>query len=293
MRKSLLIVLTFLFTATYAQDDLEGLFGEDETTNYAFATFKSSRIIIGESVEQTAAGNLIFDIQHQFGAFNTGFNNFYGLDQALMRLGFIYGITDWMAVGIGRTNLEKTYDASLKIKVLRQSTGKRNIPFTLSYFGDIAVNSLPWADNIQYYFSHRLTYTNQILIARKFSSKVSAQLTPTVIHRNLVATQQDENDVYGLGFGGRLKLTNRLSVNGEYFLVLSQKAAADYHNSLSLSLDIETGGHIFQLYFSNSYGMLAQQFVPETEGDWLGGDIHFGFNLSRTFVTRKPKEFRE
>lgn len=143
------------------------------------------------------------------------------------------------------------------------------------------------------YFSSRLTYTNQILIARKFSSSVSIQLTPTYIHRNFVETSKDDNDVWALGVGGRFKLSKRISLNLEYYYIISQETAKNYDNSLTIGFDIETGGHVFQLFFSNSRGITEQQFIPETTGNWLNGDIHFGFNISRTFVLKKPKEFRE
>lgn len=296
MKKYSLVLVAFLFTVSplLAQDDLENLFGGEETTDYAFATFKSARIILGQSVEQPANGNLLFDIQHQFGAVNSGYSEFFGLDQAATRLGFTYGITDWLMVGIGRTAFQKMVDGSVKIKLLRQSTGKRNMPFSLSYYGDIGVDGMDYSNQeFVYYFSHRLTYVNQLLLAKKFNSSVSVQLTPTHIHRNLVTRTVDNNDVFALGAGGRFKVSNRMSINLEYFYLLSKQTALDNLNSLSFSLDMETGGHIFQLYFSNSAGTLDQQFIPNTQGSWLKGDIHFGFNISRNFVLKKPKEFKD
>jgi hypothetical protein len=296
MNKILFVLISILFSTNYlsAQNDLDDLFGEEETINYTFATFKATRIILGQSVEQPSSGNLIFDIQHQFGAVNSGYKEFFGLDQAVTRLGFAYGVKPWLTFGIGRTAFQKTVDGSMKIRFLRQSSGKRNMPFTLSYFGNIGMDGLDYSTRpIAYYFTHRLSFVNQILIARKFNSSVSIQLMPTIIHRNLVERIIDENDVYALGAGGRFKLSQRISMNLEYFLVLSSQTAADFHNSLNVSFDIETGGHVFQLYFSNSNGMLEQQFIPATQGNWFAGDIHFGFNISRTFVLKKPSEFAD
>lgn len=295
---SLLLIL-FISNLTpkhsYSQDDLMDLFESDEpSTEYSYATFKTTRISLGQSVENPANGNLIFDIQHHFGRLNTGAYEFFGLDQSNTRLGFQYGITDWLTIGLGRASFEKLYDGSLKIKVVRQSKGKVNMPFSISYFGDMGINTLKWQDTARTnYFSSRLTYTNQILIARKFSSSVSIQLTPTYIHRNFVETSKDDNDVWALGVGGRVKLSKRISLNLEYYYIISQETAKNYDNSLTLGFDIETGGHVFQLFFSNSRGITEQQFIPETTGNWLNGDIHFGFNISRTFVLKKPKEFRE
>ena len=196
-----------------AQDDMMDLFGDEEPTiEYTYATFKTTRISLGQSVENPANGNLIFDIQHHFGRLNEGAYEFFGLDQATLRLGLQYGITDWLAIGIGRSSFEKTYDGSVKAKILRQSTGARNMPVSISYFGNIGINSLKFADTTRTnYFSSRLSYTNQLLIARKFNSAISIQLTPTFIHRNLVETTSDDNDVWAMGAGGRFKLTIELA----------------------------------------------------------------------------------
>lgn len=278
-----------------AQDDLMDMLGDTEpTTDYAFATFKSTRISLGQSVENPANGNLIFDIQHHFGPANSGFDDFFGLDQATTRLGLQYGLTDWLVVGIGRTTLEKTVDGSLKAKLLRQSTGAVNMPVSVSYFGSMALSTLKLADPVRTnYFSSRLSYAHQLLIARKFSPAISIQLSPTFIHRNLVEKNIDDNDVLALGAGGRFKLSNRVSLNLEYYYVLSTQTAKDYDNSLTLGFDIETGGHVFQLFLTNSQGIIEEHFIPRTSGKWLNGDIHFGFNITRTFVLKKPKEFRD
>lgn len=278
-----------------AQDDLMDMLGDTEpTTDYAFATFKSTRISLGQSVENPANGNLIFDIQHHFGPANSGFDDFFGLDQATTRLGLQYGLTDWLVIGIGRTTLEKTVDGSLKAKLLRQSTGAVNMPVSVSYFGSMALSTLKLADPVRTnYFSSRLSFAHQLLIARKFSPAISIQLSPTFIHRNLVEKNIDDNDVLALGAGGRFKLSNRVSLNLEYYYVLSTQTAKDYDNSLTLGFDIETGGHVFQLFLTNSQGIIEEHFIPRTSGKWLNGDIHFGFNITRTFVLKKPKEFRD
>lgn len=167
------------------------------------------------------------------------------------------------------------------------------MPVSISYFGSIAVNSLKISDTSHRdNFSDRLSYVNQLLIARKFSNAISLQLTPTFIHRNLVEKTVDDNDVWALGAGGRFKLSNRISLNLEYYWVISEQTAKDFHDSFTIGFDIETGGHVFQLFFTNSLSIIEQHFIPETTGDWLKGDIHFGFNISRAFVLSKPKEFR-
>lgn len=292
----LCFIILFLPFGLFAQDDdLMDMFADEEPTiDYTFATFKTTRVVIGQSIENPANGNLIFDIQHRFGTLNTGFEEFFGLDQATTRLGFQYGITDWLAIGIGRSTLEKTYDASLKVKILRQSTGKRKMPVSLNYFVNMGINSLQWQDEErENYFSSRLSYTHQLLVARKISRGISLQLMPTLNHFNLVETVEDDNDVFSLGAAGRFKLSNRISLNLEYYYLLSQQSRKDYQDSFSIGIDIETGGHVFQLHATNSAGIIEQHFIPRTEGKWLNGDIHIGFNISRAFVLKKPKEFKE
>lgn len=267
-----------------AQEDLLQLLEPEPGTEYTYATFKASRIVNGQSIEGPAKGNLIFVVSHQFGRINQGAYELFGLDQARIRLGFEYGITAWMAVGIGRSSLNKTFDGFIKLKLLRQSAGLKAFPVSVSYFANIALNSLKWAEpERKNYFSSRLSYAHQFLVARKFNRWLSLQITPTMIHRNLVQTRKDQNNVFALGVGGRMKISNRTSVNFEYFYLLPGQTADDFENSLSIGFDIETGGHIFQLYLTNSQGMIEEYFVAQTTGKWLDGDIHFGFSITRTF----------
>ena len=300
MKKYFLFGLVMVLSLTFlnAQDDLMDLLGNDsETVDFAYATFKTSRVINSHSVEQPASGTLLFLIQHRFGRINTGFYELFGLDQATIRFGLEYGINDRLSIGLGRSSYEKTYDGFIKYKVLRQSTGAQKMPVTLSYYGGATINSLKWEDqgieDRTNYFSSRVTYTQMLLIARKFSSNVSIQLMPTYIHKNLVLTTQDANDIFSIGVGGRVKLTNRLSVNAEYFYTPTNQISYDFQQPLSLGIDIETGGHVFQLHFSNAQAFFDSGYITETIGKWGKGDIYFGFNISRVFTLKKPKEFKE
>ncbi len=288
-------ILTILFSAQlFAQDSLMNLFDETPQTVYAEATFKITRIVLGQSTVNPGKGNLIFVIQHHFGYVNQGAYEFFGLDQATIRLGFEYGLTNWLMIGVGRSSYGKTYDGNMKIKILRQSSGNRVMPVSISYFGSVGINSLRQPDKtIDYYFTNRLTFLNQILISRKFNDKISLQLSPSLVHRNLVETPQDDNNIWALGAGGRFLLTKHTSIDAEYFYVLSKKSAADFHNSFSVGFNIETGGHVFQLYVSNSQGIIGQNFIPGSVGNWLKGDVLIGFNITRTFVLKKPKDFRK
>lgn len=290
----LFLLCLFASLSLQAQDDLFDLFETDEPTiDYAFATFKTSRVVYGQSVESPAAGNLLFLIKHNFGAVNSGFYDFFGLDMATIRLGFEYGITDNITIGYGRNSWEKTYDGFVKVKLLRQSSGARNMPLTLSYFAGMAINTLKWHDTERTnYFSSRLSYAHQLLIARKFGEAFSLQLSPTVIHKNLVPTKADKNTSFAAGIGGRYKLSERVTINAEYFYYPDEQTTRNRNDVISLGFDIETGGHVFQIHISNGQAMFERAFITETAGRWENGDIFLGFNITRNFLIIKPKEFR-
>ena len=281
----LLIIAAFATTANAQEDDLLALLGEEEVTDFTYATFKANRIINLHSVENTARGVLDIKISHRFGFLNSGISDLFGLDQASIRIGADYGITKRLMVGFGRSSYEKTYDGFLKYKILRQSSGAKTMPVTASFLATTAIKTIPFQNpDRENYFSSRMYYTFQVLIGRKFSESISVQLSPTVVHRNLVRTSSEANDVYSLGAGGRLKLTKRTSLNLEYVYVLPNQLAPGYRNSFSVGFDIETGGHVFQLHFTNSTSMIEKGYIAETVGNWLNGDVHFGFNVSRVFT---------
>lgn len=291
----LTLLLSLFATPLFAQDDdIDNLLDESKPeTEYVLASFKTTRVINALSLENTHAGVLDFKISHRFGFLSGGAYEFFGLDQAYMRIGFDYGITPWLMVGVGRSNYEKTFDGLLKAKILRQSKGKRNMPISVEYAATAALKSQKFnTPDQQNYFSSRMAYTHQLILGRKFSEAVSFQIMPTLVHRNLTPSPNDKNDMFAIGAAGRVKLTKRIAINGEYYYVLPNQIVGmgtDYHNSLSLGFDIETGGHVFQLHFTNSTSMVDKGVITETVGDWLKGDIHFGFNVSRVFTITSPK----
>jgi hypothetical protein len=269
MKKILTLLLFALaYRATAQEDDLLKLLDQEkpQETNYTIATFKSTRIINGHSVEGMAAKHLDFRISHRFGQLSDGAYNLWGLDQAYIRIALEYGF--------------------MKVKLLRQSTGKVNMPVSVSLFGSVAVNTLrmnlPTPD-ATFAFSNRLVYTTQLLVARKLNERFSVQLTPTWVHRNYVETSPEPHDVFALGIGGRVKISKRVAFNIDYYHVFSEQLMKTNTNSLAVGFDIETGGHVFQLQFTNSTGMIEKTFITETTGDWGKGNIHYGFNISRTF----------
>lgn len=257
------------------------------TITYTKATFKTTRLINGHSIETLAKGTLDVKISHRFGKLNDGLYQLFGLDNATMRMGLDYGITDNVMVGIGRSTYQKSLDAFVKIKLLRQSTGAKNSPFTIDYIPSIAIVTLRYPTKIP--FKHRVYYSHQLLIGRKFSDGFSLQLMPTVVHRNITALNTDPNDTWAIGIGGRQKLSKRVSFNAEYYYQLPGTKTAGSVNSLSFGFDIETGGHVFQLHFTNSTGMNEKTFISETTGKWGKGDILFGFNIARVFNIGKHK----
>jgi hypothetical protein len=274
----------------FGQDDLLDLLGEEETTDYATAAFKTNRVINLHSLESTSGGVLDIKISHRFGMLNRGAYDLFGLDNATIRIGGDYGITDRITIGFGRSSYEKTLDGFVKYKFLRQSSGKRVMPITAALFASTAVQGLRWANpDRENYFSSRLTYAYQLIIGRKFSDKFSLQFSPTVVHRNLVKYSIEANDVYAAAMATRIKLTKRMAINAEYVYLLPDQLVPGYRNSLSIGFDIETGGHVFQLHFTNSTSMIEKGYVTETSGDWLDGGIHFGFNVSRVFTVHKPR----
>lgn len=283
--KYILIAAMMLTSARlFAQEDLmEAL--ERETAQesiYVEQTFKGTRLVTGHSVETRDRGVLDVLIMHRFGRLNSGGYEFFGLDDSNIRLGVDWGISDRFNIGVGRNSFEKTYDGFLKYKLVRQREGAT--PLSAVAFGSLALRTLKTGNPAgEPDVGDRLTYTYQMIVARKFSPGFSFQLSPTIVHRNMVLESGEPNTVYALGGGGRLKLSKRVSLNAEYYYRFNTPDASPMHNSLAIGFDIETGGHVFQLHISNSRSMIEKGFITETTGDFFDGDIHFGFNISRVF----------
>ncbi|MGE0772202.1 MAG: DUF5777 family beta-barrel protein [Cyclobacteriaceae bacterium] len=269
-----------------AQDDLLKELESDaeSTTQLVLQTFKGSRIINGNSVETLGRGALEFIFSHRFGRLNSGSYTLWGLDDSYVRLGLEYGITDRLGVGIGRSSYDKTFDGFVRYKLLRQSTGSRSIPVSITIFGNTAIKTSPRAsDSPNVSFEDRLAFVGSLMIARKFTSHFSMQLTPVFVHRNSVNQFEENNDDIALGVAGRYKITRSVAFSAEFYPRLNVLDNTPYFNSVGFGVDIETGGHVFQLVFTNSLGMIDRMLVAETAGDFAGGDIHFGFNITRNF----------
>jgi len=275
------VISCLLSSLVNAQENLLSILDEDEKTVYIYYLFKGTKIVNSQSVELNSKGVLQFNIQHRFGPLNSGKYNLYGLDFSQVRLSLDYGINEWSSFGIGRSSSLKIIDANSKIRLCRQV--KAGFPFTIVI--NFAAYIKQWqsseGEKEDFILTNQLSYTNQVLFARKINRNLTLQFSPTVVHYNLVEKLNEVNDKYSFGIGGRQKLTQRISLNAEYFYQLNDKRNS---NVLSLGFDIETGGHVFQLHLSNSSDMIDPKFITDTNGEWLNGDIYFGFNISRVFT---------
>ena len=280
--KRYILVLSFLLPIYLYAQTFKGLKGD--STIYNDETFKSSKVILGQSVENPPNGDLAIIISHHFGSINTGSYNFFGLDDASTRIGLEYGITDFMAAGIGRSTYDKTFDGYLKFRVLRQSKGKRNMPLSLAIFGNMAVNTLKLSDpDEKDYFDARLSYCSEIILARQFGDIFSLQIEPEWTHWNLVPTPADHNNIFSIGGGVSFRISDLISINGEYHYLLPGQHLGNNTNSIAISCDIKTGKHVFQLFLTNSQGNFDQAFITQTTDKWTNGYIYFGFNIHRLF----------
>jgi len=295
--KILMLWVLTLSTATLFAQDIDKLLEEatGNETEYASATFKSTRIINGHSIERMPEGQLDFRISHRFGQFNSGSYNLWGLDQANIHFSLEYGIKNWVMVGVGRGTYEKTFDSFIKFSILRQSKGKKNMPISLSYFTSLAINSLNASSmgiSGKVYFWDRASFVHQLLVARKFNERFSLEINPTYIHRNMTLTEMDPNDLWAIGSGARFKLTKRISLNAEYYYTIpinTDYQSIKTYNPLAVGIDIETGGHVFQIMLTNSLAMIEKGFIGETTSKWDNAGIHLGFNISRVFGLKRAK----
>jgi len=291
MKPVFILFFSFLFLhAAQAQDDImKSLQDSTARKEYVTGAFKSSRVINGHSIEMIGPGVLDFRILHRFGPVNQGVSQFFGLDQASMRLGFDYGISKNFTIGIGRTTTQKELDGFLKYRLLRQATGPGGSPVTIVLVAGMSIQTYKNLDpSKEVSFNLRSGYYYQAIFGRKISQRFSLQLSPTLVHRNEVATG-DVNDIFAAGVGARYKFSKRMAFVVDYFYVTNGVPHSDGSNPLSVGVDIETGGHVFQLHFSNTSGMNERAFITQTTNKWGKGDIQFGFNLSRVFNLKKKK----
>lgn len=285
------IFLLLVCSRMMAQDSslmkmMDDAVAESQKGQVVTGTFKATQIVNLPTVESPGKKSLQFMIMHRFGKLNGGAYEFFGLDNASIRFALDYGITDRFSVGLGRSSGDKTFDGSLKYKLLQQK--EAGMPISVSLYGLITNYTQRYTDKPYLDARYRTAYTTQVLIAKKFSPAFSFEVVPSWIHYNLVPTPEDKSDLFAVSAGGRLKFTKRMSVNAEYnYLLRNQVVSTKVYDAISGGIDIETGGHVFQLVFTNAAGMVGPYYLAKTDGSWGKGDIYFGFNITRNFNFKK------
>jgi hypothetical protein len=322
-RKNRIVFLALLALALpfagAAQDDLMDMLEEAAPPKQekVTATFKTTRVINAHSIETVKGKTIDVRISHRFGnIYSTrndadGPDSFFGFDNvADVRLAAEYGITDEVMIGIGRSQMNNLIDGFVKWRFYTQTTDNKR-PLSLAFVGNIAVNpskknafysgvkdSLVQSYGSSKQFFHRLSYTAQLIIARKFSPAVSIELLPTYVHRNFVKDPLDENSIFALGVAGRFKVSKRVAIIADYFYVFSpyryNRLGTEFHMPISVGVEVETGGHVFHIDVSNARGIIANNFLVESPDSWEYAEIKLGFNISRVFnVGQRLKKAKE
>ena len=281
--KYLSYLLLCLPIYSFSQDHLLNEIDNDSVPDQeVYAVFKGLKIVNFESTKLIAKKEFLFMVSHRFGSIENGFDSFFGLDDAVTRLNFVYGISDGINVSASRSSYQKIYEASFKYRLVTQK--KNGFPFTIVGYNSFLISTALSHDNLpKLEFKHRLGYATQLLISRKVSTNLSLELAPTFFHDNYVAINDQDNSQYALGFGGRYKLGRRWSLNMDYGWHLNRASDSPFKNPFSVGVDLETGGHVFQMHFTNAQAMNTNGFLGQATGDWGEGDIYFGFNLTRIF----------
>ena len=274
------VILTSFYKAGCQESDTSGSVFKGGSYE---KTFSTSRIGLAQSVLTTPKGEFHIVVQHRFGEISGDVNEFFGLDNALTRLGFDYGIFNWLSAGIGRSMFVKTYDLALKALMLKQN--ESSIPVSLSWYVSFLENTAQNSDWTGHdSFGSRLSFVNQLFISRN-QGIFSFQVSPIWVHSNYDLRTEGSMDVFAIDLDGRIGLGERFGIIAEYIPVLTHEDFIEV-NPFTIGLDINTGGHQFQLIFSNSQGTNEKEFLTNTTGSWSKGHIYFGFNLTRVFNSK-------
>ena len=289
-----LVGFLLISNSLFSQDSLEDILGSTSSSAKPISTtFSSTRIVNSHSVEMIPKGVGEFRISHRFGTIEEGFYDIFGLDQAKIRLGYDYGITDKIMVGFGRNSHKKVYDIFGRFSFLNQ-TIDNSTPITLQYLFASSMKTLRYGKKIP--FMQRFAQINQVLIAKKINN-LSLQIMPSLMIHEYEG--YDKKLFSGVGAAARYLVGKRVAINVEYFARLrhNENGSQEFnrifnenYNSLGLGIDIEAGGHVFQFHFSNTNTMNEQAFMFETDKTWEKGEICFGFNILREFSNNKKSE---
>jgi len=242
----------------------------------------SLRMITGQTTRVLNKGVLEFCVQHRFGFISGGKDQFYGFDVSDVRLGFDYGLTRKITLGVGRSSMGKAFNGFVKAAIVKQ--GEHSM-FNFSWLSDMYISGLKNNDASldPYYFTHRLKFTNQLLISHSFGQRFMLSVAPTVVHRNLVDSAKYANDLSLLIVNGRLKIREGLNLTGEYSYLFNHNMRKLYTPCISAGVELYTSGHIFQIVFTNSNSMNEADAYAMQNGKWSKGNIRMGFNIVRQF----------
>ena len=278
--KKIILLLVLLPFLSFAQDDLLSDVDSVVKNEKVTAAFKGLKIINLETTKLAAKGDIYFIVAHRFSSVKTGFEGFWGLDNAVSQFKFIYGVTDWLALSAARSEL--AYDFGAKFPLKFQI--KNGFPVTIVGYSSLSFNNTLKQNNYpKLKFKDRMAFVEQLLISRKFNDHITLELAPTFFRENFVDNDDQKNNQFAIGVGGRYKLTKRLALNVDYAAHLNRASNSIYKNPLSVGIDMEQGGHVFQLHFTSSQGIHEAGYLGQTTGDWTKGDVYFGFNMSRVW----------
>lgn len=279
-----IIAVLLIGVNSNAQDELldELNTSNSQSSETVTSAFKGLQIATMQSTKLAAKNEWYLVISHRFGDLTNGLDNFLGLDNALTKIGGLYGVTNWLTVGASRHTYNKTYELTAKYRILSQK--ENGFPFTIVGYNTMDINTKLSTDIYpKLKGNNRLAYTNQLPISRKFSNSFSLEINPIHVHKNLYEATLEKEDQFLIASGGRYKLSKRLSLNLEYAARINEKENSFYHNPATIGLDIETGGHVFQLVFSNSQSINDVAYYTNATGKWNDKGIFFGFNMYRVF----------
>lgn len=292
MKKAYLFILLAVTSTTsfFAQspDDLLNMVAEKPKKEYVSATFKTTRLINFHTVEVLSRRSLDFRISHRFGDINSGAYNAWGIDGgANIRLSLEYCHGSRLMFGIGRTSGKKIADAFLKYRLLKQTTKGGGMPVSVTLFTSMYHTFMQNVviDGVNKYqtIPDRLSFCHQIMIGRKFNSRFSFQLTGAMVHVNLVDKISDKNDCFIVGAVTRFKFAKRQAITLEYGHRMNKYSRDKYYDSFGVGYDLETGGHVFQIHLTNSFGLTEDQYFMYTNTSWSNWGVRLGFNISRVF----------
>tara|TARA_B100001121_G_scaffold245635_1_gene220544 strand:- start:694 stop:1584 length:891 start_codon:yes stop_codon:yes gene_type:complete len=286
MKKSLTIFHLIWGIFLHGQDDLLDIFDNvKEEPVLVESAFKGTRVANAQSLEIPKPKILQFMIQHRFGSIENGFYDLFGTDYAMIRYDFHYGYNDRISFGVGRSSFDKIYDIFLKAKLARQTKGEGSFPLSILIYSDVGVETMRKSEDyasVNNNFLNRLIYINQFIIGRKINRKLSLEVLPTSIYRNLVPSDDFNHQQFSFGLAGRYKLTPMFSINADYFYPIGSRND-NYKKSFAIGFDYETGGHVFQVMISNAQGSYENTFIESANGDISKNRLYLGFNISRAF----------